>query len=76
MSQSHLKYTNQYDFLEKEGYLIDSNDATLLEEGKKAYRRWYKREHRKNSKKFHPEILVLLPDNEALSFIKEKGKGI
>lgn len=73
MHHEEKKYINQMDFLEKEGFL-DSSDPKAIEEGKRAFRRWYKKEHRKKSKQKHPEVVVILPNTEALNFIKLKAK--
>ena len=72
--QEHIEYINQYDFLEKEGYLNDDTDTEAIEEGKKAYRRWYKNDHRKKSKMKKPEVVIILPNREALDFIKQKAQ--
>lgn len=72
--QENIEYTNVYDFLEKEGYLDENSGPKAIEEGKKAYRRWYKNQHRKKNKKKHPEVVIILPNIEALDFIKQKAE--
>lgn len=73
MHHEEKTYTNQMDFLEQEGFL-ESEDPKAVEEGKRAYRRWYKNLKRKESRERHPEVVVILPNQEALSFIKQKAK--
>ena len=73
MHHEEKTYTNQMDFLEQEGFL-ESDDPKAIQEGKCAYRRWYKNQHRKKNKKKHPEVVVILPNTQALEFIKQKAK--
>jgi hypothetical protein len=74
MLDNETTYKSQKDFLDKEGYLDNPNDTQAIEAGKLAYRRWYKNDHRKKNKKKKPEVVIILPNREALDFIKQKAQ--